>query len=219
MTQRRRSPTASQREMREPSRARRDRIVATAADVLRERGLEDTRIVDVARRAGMSAGHVMYYFESKDQLLLEAVRAAEDRFYAEVVEQLQHLASPRARLIRLIELWCPPGTARRSPAAWVLWPELWARALRDRELAAYREAADRRWIRFVADIVREGRRTGAFVATDEVRFAGQLSAYMDGLALRVMGGDAVVTAPVMREWCTAFAADRLGFRAPRSRGR
>jgi hypothetical protein len=38
---------------------------------------------------------------------------------------------------------------------------------------------------------------------------------LDGLALRVMAGDAVVTAAVMRDWCAAFAADRLGFRRPR----
>lgn len=207
-----RGAIGAKREMREPSRLRRDRIVATAADVLRERGLEETRIADVAARAGMSAGHVMYYFTSKDQLLLEAVRAGEDGFYAQVVAELGSAGSARERLVRLIDLWSPPGDARRAPAAWVLWPDLWARSLRDPELAAFREAADHRWVEFVASLVREGRRAGEFAPTDATAFAQQLAAFMDGLALRVMAGDSVVTAAVMRDWCTAFAAQRLGFK-------
>ena len=205
------SAIGAKREMREPSRLRRDRIVATAADVLRERGLEETRIADVAARAGMSAGHVMYYFTSKDQLLLEAVRAGEDGFYAGVVAELGSDGSARERLVRLIDLWSPPGDARRAPAAWVLWPDLWSRSLRDPKLAAFRENADRRWVEFVAGLVREGRRAGEFAPTDATAFAQQLAAFMDGLALRVMAGDSVVTAAVMRDWCTAFAAQRLGF--------
>jgi AcrR family transcriptional regulator len=208
--------------MREPSRLRRDRIVATAAEVLRERGLADTRIADVAERAGMSAGHVMYYFSSKDELLLEAVRAAEDRFYDEVVEDLASIASARERLLRLIDLWSPSGDARHAPAAWVLWPDLWARSLREPALAAFRESADRRWVGFVAGIVRDGRRSGEFEATDATRFAQQLAAFMDGLALRVVAGDSEVAPAVMRAWCAGFAADRLGFahrpNPPRRRG-
>ena len=211
MAQRQRRATGAARAMRAGSRQRRDRVVASAAEVLSERGLEDTRIADVAARAGMSAGHVMYYFSSKDELLLEAVRAAEDRFYAEVVDALDPVASARAKLVRLIDLWSPPGDARHAPAAWVLWPDLWARALREPALAAFREASDRRWIEFVAGIVREGVRAGEFAATDASRFAQQLGALMDGLALRVMAGDGVVTAAVMRDWCVGFAADRLGF--------
>jgi AcrR family transcriptional regulator len=200
--------------MREPSRRRRDRIVAAAAEVLRERGLQDTRIADVAEHAGMSPGHVMYYFGSKDELLLEAVRAAEDRFYDEAVDDLASIASARERLLRLIDLWSPSGDARHAPAAWVLWPDLWARSLREPALAAFRESADRRWVGFVAGIVREGRRAGEFGATDATRFAQQLAAFMDGLALRVVAGDREVAPAVMRAWCVAFAADRLGFAHP-----
>jgi AcrR family transcriptional regulator len=203
-----------EREMREPSRLRRDRIVATAAEVLRERGLEDTRIADVAGRAGMSPGHVMYYFASKDELLLEAVRSAEDRFYDEAVADLASIASARERLLRLIDLWSPSGDARHAPAAWVLWPDLWARSLREPALAAFRESADRRWVGFVAGIVQEGGRAGEFEAADATRFAQQLAAFMDGLALRVMAGDAEVTPAVMRDWCVGFAADRLRFAHP-----
>ncbi len=47
---------------------RRPQIVAAAAEVLYERGLFDTRIGDIAERAGTSAATILYYFESKDRL-------------------------------------------------------------------------------------------------------------------------------------------------------
>ena len=46
-----------------------------------ERGYPDTRIADVAERAGTSPALVIYYFKTKDQLLTEAIRYAEDTWY------------------------------------------------------------------------------------------------------------------------------------------
>ena len=51
---------------------RKPQIVEAAAEVLYERGLFDTRIGDIAERAGTSAPTILYYFESKDRLLEEA---------------------------------------------------------------------------------------------------------------------------------------------------
>ncbi|MGB0097316.1 MAG: helix-turn-helix domain-containing protein [Solirubrobacteraceae bacterium] len=44
---------------------RKPMIVAAAAEVLYERGLFDTRIVDIAERVGTSSPTILYYFESK----------------------------------------------------------------------------------------------------------------------------------------------------------
>ena len=59
---------------------RRPQILAAAAEVIAERGVSGTRIADVAERAGTSAPGVLYWFDSKDQLLGEALAAAEARF-------------------------------------------------------------------------------------------------------------------------------------------
>ena len=48
-----------------------------------ERGFAETRIADVADRAGVSPALVIYYFKTKDQLLTEAIRYSEDSWYAE----------------------------------------------------------------------------------------------------------------------------------------
>ena len=132
----------------------------------------------------------MYYFTSKDQLLLEAVRAGEDGFYAEVVAELGSIGSARDRLLRLIDLWSPPGDARRAaggvgPLARPLGQIAarsgsWPRSARRRIAAGSNSSR--------ASCARDGAPASSH-ATDATAFAHQLAAFMDGLALRVMAGD------------------------------
>ena len=65
---------------------RKPQIIAAAAEVLYERGLFDTRIGDIAERAGTSSPTILYYFESKDRLLEEAVDQTDRDFYARLTE-------------------------------------------------------------------------------------------------------------------------------------
>lgn len=199
--------------MRPGSRERRQRVLEAAASVLRERGLADTRISDVGKLIGMSPGHVMYYFESRDDLLLEAVRWAEDDYYSGIEASLEAIADPRRRLVRMIELWCPTARAEQADVAWSLWPELWARSMHHAGLASLREELESRWEAFVMAIVREGQRADAFADLDARRFVQMLGALIDGLSLRVLSGDPAMSPATMRKHCVAFAADQLDFKA------
>ena len=49
------------------------------------------RLKDVAERAGTSAPGVLYWFATKDELLTEALAFSDERFYAELSEQLERL--------------------------------------------------------------------------------------------------------------------------------
>ncbi len=51
----------------------RDRIVQAAADVFLQKGFTGTRVVDIARRAGFTSGALYGYFDSRAELLAEAV--------------------------------------------------------------------------------------------------------------------------------------------------
>ena len=61
-----------------PPDLRREQMLRAAAELIGERGFSETRIADVARRAGASPALVIYYFGTKDQLLTEALRFSED---------------------------------------------------------------------------------------------------------------------------------------------
>src|SRR5579875_1769691 len=65
---------------------RRPQIISAAAQVLYERGLFETRIGDIAERAGTSSPTILYYFESKDRLLEEAVEHTDRAFYERLSE-------------------------------------------------------------------------------------------------------------------------------------
>ena len=66
---------------RQKSKDRHQEILDAAARVITDRGLADTRISDIAERCGVSPGLILYYFESKDRLLIEALISANDQFY------------------------------------------------------------------------------------------------------------------------------------------
>ena len=77
---------------------RKPQLLAAAAEVIAERGLAATRIADVAERAGTSSAGVLYWFESRDELLAEALSSAERSFHDELAARLEPLEDPRARL-------------------------------------------------------------------------------------------------------------------------
>ena len=87
----------------------------------------------MADRAGLSPALVVYYFGSKETLLTEALAYAEDLFYIEAFRELTDIEDASHRLVRLIELACPPVVRRESDEYWTLWVELWSRALRNED--------------------------------------------------------------------------------------
>jgi AcrR family transcriptional regulator len=183
---------------------RRPAILTAAAEVISERGVQNTRISDVAERAGTSAPGVLYWFPTKDQLLAEALQFADDRFYANLTGELEGLASASDRLGRMVELWPAEGDGET-----VLWMELWVRALHDPRLAETREGLDRRWREAIADIIRDGQASGEFGPADADDVALVLGAVMDGFAIQLALGDPAVTADTVKRHCLALAEARL----------
>ena len=190
---------------------RRTQMLEAAAEVIGERGLCDARIADIAERAGLSPALVVYYFGSKEKVLTEALAYAEDLFYIEAFRELTGIEGASEKLVRLIELACPAVERSETDEYWALWVELWSRALRNDEAARKREALDQRWRSTIAEVVREGQRTGEFEPCDPERFATYLAALMDGLSLQGLLHDSVVNSELINEMCLDAAAQQLGF--------
>jgi AcrR family transcriptional regulator len=201
------------------SEVRRRQILQAAVTVIGERGLCDTRISDIAERAGASSALVLYYFGSKDRLLAEALAFAEERFYAETAEELATVDTATEQMIRLIERSCSPGSVSRRNwrDEWLLWLDMWARSPRDPDVARDREVLDRRWRETIADIVRMGQSRGEFAMVDPDDFALRLSVMLDGLAIQVVLGDADVPPERMFEICARMASEDLSFAWPADR--
>lgn len=200
---------------RQKTKDRHQEILDAAARVITDRGLAETRISDIAERCGVSPGLILYYFESKDRLLAEALTSANDQFYLRMSREMRRMPSAKEQLERLIELSVPgllPEYERLDE--WALWIEIWVRALRDPVLAKEREVLDRRWRQSIADIVRHGRSTGEFPDGDDADDLGAaIGAMIDGLAIPVLMNDPTFTPQRMQAVCLEVAAKLIGFDA------
>ncbi|MFZ0387653.1 MAG: TetR/AcrR family transcriptional regulator [Solirubrobacteraceae bacterium] len=187
---------------------RREQIVCAALDVIAERGFQDTRLADIAERAGCSAPAVLYHFTAKDEILDAVVSLAEDRFYEGVEATLEQEVGPVARLVRLLESAARDDDGEETVTMWKMWLEIWTRALREPHSAHTRQLLDRRWRGVLAETIAEGQRAGEL--PDSVapgRVALMLASLMDGLAVQFALGDSEVTAARMTE-TLMFAAER-----------
>ena len=184
---------------------RRPELLAAAAAVIRRRGLENARVVDVADEAGMSAPSVLHYFASKVELLKEALTSAEEGFYEELEIELAGIEGARERMLKIVQYGAGEGDYDAA-----LWMELWARALRDPELAATRAELDGRWRRSIADVVRYGQERGEFGPADPEEFAVLLASLLDGLAVQIALRDMEVTPDRVRELAVKLAERELG---------
>ncbi len=187
---------------------RKPQIVAAAAEVLYERGLFDTRISDVAKRAGTSAPTILYYFDSKDRLLEEAVDLTDRAFYERLSDGQNQHERASDKLVHLIEeTSLGPG----GISDWTLWMEVWIRARRETSVRQNYFRLDRRQRQLIADIVRAGQDTGEFNAeVDPQDIALAISGLMDGLGVQVTLGQPDVTPERMVECCLAMASTQLG---------
>ncbi|MGD0880788.1 MAG: TetR family transcriptional regulator C-terminal domain-containing protein [Acidimicrobiales bacterium] len=191
--------------------SRREELLRSALEVIAERGITDTRIADVADRAGTSPALVIYYFRTKDNLLTEAIRLAEDLWYELGAGRMDAAVGAAGRLQEILTtIFVPPGDGG-LPSLWALWVDLWARSLRHPEVARVREEFDGRWRRAIADVVVDGQRSGGFGPTDPTEFAIALWALLDGLAVQIALGDPAIDCPLALRISMGFAARSLGF--------
>ncbi len=195
-----------------PVGGRHQEILEAAVRVITERGLSETRISDIAERCGVSPGLILYYFDSKDRLLGEALTFANDRFYLRTSREVRRLPRAADRLARLIELSTPGYLPGEEPLdEWALWLEIWVRALRDPELAREREVLDRRWRQSIEEIIRQGQETGEFPPGDAHEQALRIGAFVDGMAIQVLLRDSEVSPKHMRDACLEMAAREIGY--------
>ena len=125
--------------------ARRIQMLRAAAELICERGFGETRIADVAKRAEASSALVIYYFGTRERLLVDALRYSEQNFYDAAEKMLAEVPSARERLSLLVRWTCVPENEGDVPGAWGLWFDLWAQAFRHPEVKQDRVELDGRW--------------------------------------------------------------------------
>lgn len=184
-------------------RAREELVVEAAAKAIAELGLANVRVSDIAERAGMRPGHITYYFPSKTELLMLAIRQSEEALVEQAEAELGGIEEPWARLERLIELSASNG---RGDPGWILWFQVWSDAATDDVVSEVHNELDEGWRQILRDVLVYGRERGAFAFDDLDEVAQILSATIDGLSIQLTVGAAGVDRDRLLALCKRSAA-------------
>jgi AcrR family transcriptional regulator len=182
-----------------------ERILDAACDLIATDGIDEVRIARVARRAGASTALVHHYFSTREELLEQALihsfeQAGDERFQRPPDTE----ETATEALARGIAESLPfPGSQERE---WVLWVELWLRAVREpalRPVAARLYARYRAW---VASLIQAGVESGEFPSdVDPEGLADVAMALLDGAGVRALIRDPAMDVDAAR----ALVARRL----------
>jgi AcrR family transcriptional regulator len=187
-----------------------ERILEAACDLIAAEGIDEVRIARVAQRAGASTALVHHYFSTREELLEQALihsfeQAGDERFQR----------SPDAKetateaLARGIAESLPfPGSQERE---WVLWVELWLRAVREPALRPVAARLYDRYRDWVAGLIRAGIESGEFRAgADPEELADVAMALLDGVGVRALIQDPAMEVDDARSLVAKRLAAELG---------
>jgi AcrR family transcriptional regulator len=186
------------------------RILDAACDLIAEEGIDDVRIARVARRAGASTALVHHYFSTREELLEQALihsfeRAGDERFGEEGAAPPGGAAG-LADAIR--ESLPAPGEQERE---WVLWVELWLRAIREPDLRPVANRLYERYREWLASLIRAGAEAGEFRAGVDPEHAADVAmALLDGAGVRAMLDDPGMGVEAARKLVARALAAELG---------
>ena len=79
-------------------------IFDAAMDIFMEKGYEETRIIDIARKAGIGKGTVYEYFSSKEELFFEMLCGRMSDHMQEIVRIRESQEGPEAKLKAYLDL-------------------------------------------------------------------------------------------------------------------
>jgi AcrR family transcriptional regulator len=197
-----------------PSRSRsrrggRERILAAAVSRIASEGIDGVRIARIAMDAGVSSALVHYHFETRESLLAEALdysytHAGDVRLDGGLPEH-----APRAERLAAMIDQCLPTTPELEQD-WVLWVELWLRAVRHPELRPVAEELYARLRAWFADEITAGITEGEFARCDPDDVADRTLALLDGFGVRTLIGDSTVPLERARRAVSSSLARDLG---------
>ncbi|HXQ63903.1 MAG TPA: TetR/AcrR family transcriptional regulator [Steroidobacteraceae bacterium] len=121
--------------------ARRDEIAHVACRVVAGHGFEQATVVKIAREAGYTTGMVAHYFDSKQEIILAALRLILRR----IEERLARPAAANAGLLDVLAEALPLDQQRTTECAF--WCAFWGQVPADKRLKRINTWVHREYLR------------------------------------------------------------------------
>ncbi len=161
----------------------RERILEAAAERIASDGIDAVRIARIAMDARVSTALVHYHFATREALLAEAL----EHSFETAGDVRDEEGDPVTRLRAMIDQCLPlPGELECD---WVLWVELWLRAVRHPELRPTAALLYARMHDWLAEAITAGIDDGEFAPCDAGAVADRALALIDGFGVRALLGD------------------------------
>ena len=157
---------------------RRTEIAAAAARLIAERGIDAVTMVAIGEAAGVTTGAVTHYFSSKDEIILAALRWADD-----AMQTRTERASQKSGDVLSVILEALP-TDKASRIEWLVWGVFCDRATRSKALMAEQRSRNEEWLAFAEGILRRMKEDGELDPSLDLALEAKLAvAFIDGLGL------------------------------------
>ena len=174
-----------------PASSGRERILAAAVRRIASEGIDEVRIARIAMDAGVSTALVHYHFETREALLAEALEYSfEHAGDLRIGEEAPLVASHAERLARMVDQCLPSDDSLEQD--WVLWVELWLRAVRHPELRPIAEELYARMRDWFVEAITAGIEAGEFARCDPEEVADRALALIDGFGIRALLEDSAI---------------------------
>ena len=170
-----------------PAAGARERILDAAVERIASDGIDEARIARIAMDAGVSTSLVHYHFETREALLAEALE------YSYELAGDVRIGEGEGRPDQRAAGWPRWSTsACRTPGAlerdWILWVELWLRAVRHPELRPTAARLYARMHEWFADAIAAGVEAGEFRPADPSGSPTASWRSCDGFGIRALIG-------------------------------
>ena len=163
----------------------REQVLTAALEMVAESGLEKLTMAALAARLNTSGGHLLYYFKTRDGLLLETLRWSEAEYAEQRLPLLRDAvdAAEDDVLAGVVEFADVYLAIDEKDPRWQLWLGLWARAPYHPELAQAQRDIDASWHADLVRLLAEVR-----PASDAEAISERLRAMWDGFSVGIVTG-------------------------------
>jgi AcrR family transcriptional regulator len=190
---------------------RRAQVLEATVRVISERGVERTRLVDVARSAKVSIGLIQHYFETRDELLASAFDFFNDLWVGDWETASSTEADPPHKLATLLRMSAFEFEGWRE-VQWRIWVEFWSLCNRNTAFRAHFSSIYDTFRKPFRDVIREGIERGDFAPLSPVEdVVDRLTAQIEGLRVHALLEPKRIPRQRMFELLLAQAQNELRF--------
>lgn len=175
---------------------RRRTILDAAGECIAFQGYDGVRLRDVSRRAGVSVGLIQHYFDTRDELLAQAIQHLSVELVAEFMRPATEQMSPWQRIEELVDRLASVKDLQSHSFMWVAFGSAVAG---HPELRPHLQHVYDSWEGYVRNAIEHGVASGAFLPEGDLDdIVAIYLAFFDGYEYDMGAGLVATDIPEMR---------------------